>query len=276
VATLAAPDAMIFYQRHPGPQADLDVQRIQDVMVDLCENHKDRFALLDLPQTKDIDFVRRWRRRVNSSYAAFYYPWLTLGTPGPNAQKIPPSGFIAGVMARVDTDHGAFKAPANEVIHNVGGLTVSLLDNDIGHLNADGINTLRSVPGRGIRIWGARTTSDDPSWRYVNVRRLFIMLRRSVQAGTQWAVFEPNSHALWDSIVSTVGYFLEDQWKRGAFVGDSPEEAFFVKCDEETNPADVRDRGQMIIEIGVAPALPAEFIIFDVVQVMGDQAEEAR
>jgi len=250
------------------------VQRIQDAMVDICENQKDRFAILDLPQTKELEVIRRWRRRTNSSFAAYYFPWVLQGGMGPSAVKLPPSGLVAGVMARCDTERGAFKAPANEVIANATGLTLSLLDDDIGRLNADGINALRSVPGRGIRIWGARTTSDDPSWRYVNVRRLFIMLRRSIQAGTQWAVFEPNSRDLWDRLSRNVTLFLESQWKKGAFAGASREEAFFVKCDEETNPADVRDNGQMVMEIGVAPALPAEFIIFDVVQVMGDQAQD--
>ena len=274
VALLAAPDAMVFYDRHPGPQADLAVQRIQDAMVDVCENLKDRFALLDLPPTKDIDFVRRWRRRTQSSYASYYFPWLMTGGPGPNAQRLPPSGLVAGVIARCDTERGSFKAPANEVIHNATGLTLSLLDEDLGRLNSEGINTIRSVAGRGIRIWGARTTSDDPSWRYVNVRRLFIMLRRSIQAGTQWAVFEPNDRPLWHTISRTTSHFLEKLWKQGAFAGNTADEAFFVKCDEETNSNEVRDRGHMVVEIGVAPALPAEFIIFDVTQVMGDQGEE--
>jgi hypothetical protein len=275
VGLLAVPDAMVFYQRHPGPQADLAVQRVQDAMVDLCENLKDRFALLDLPATKDLEFVRRWRRRVNSSYAAFYFPWVVIGGgPGGSGVKLPPSGVLAGVFARCDTEHGSFKAPANEVITNATGLTLSLLDDDLGRLNADGINALRSVPGRGIRVWGARTTSDDISWRYVNVRRLFIMLRRSIQAGTQWSAFEPNNPSLWETVNRSVSYFLEQQWKKGAFAGDTREDAFYVKCDEETNPAEARDLGRMVVEIGVAPALPAEFIIFDVVQVMGDQAQE--
>ena len=275
VAMMAAPDAMVFYQRHAGPQADREVQRIQDAMVDMCENLKDRFAILDLPPTKDIEFVRRWRRRVDSSFAAYYFPWLTMGTGGPAVTRMPPSGYVAGVFARCDTQHGSHKAPANEPISNASGLTLSLLDDDLGRLNAEGINCLRSVPGRGIRIWGARTASDDPAWRYVNVRRLFIMLRRSIFQGTQWAVFEPNSPKLWETTARLVSFFLEGQWKKGALAGATKEDAFFVKCDEETNSEEIREQGRMVVEIGVAPALPAEFIIFDVVQTMGDQAQDA-
>jgi len=151
---------------------------------------------------------------------------------------------------------------------------MSLTDDHLGNLNTEGINTMRSFPGRGIRVWGARTTSDDPSWRYVNVRRLFIMLRRSIIDGTQWSVFEPNSGKTWDEVATAIRVFLRAQWKKGAFAGDSEDDAFFVKCDGETNPPAALENGQMTVEIGVAPALPAEFIIFDVVQKMGDQASD--
>ena len=216
VSMLCAPDAMLFYQRQSGPQADLGVQRIQDAMVDICENQKDRFAILDLPPTKDIEAVRRWRRRINSSFAAFYFPWVNMnGQSG--VARLPPSGIVAGVFARVDTEHGSHKAPANEVISNAAGLTLTLFDDDVGRLNSEGVNALRTIPGRGMRVWGARTASDDPSWRYVNVRRLFIMLRRSILDGTQWAVFEPNDHKLWESMTRLITFFLEKQWRKGAF-----------------------------------------------------------
>jgi phage tail sheath protein FI len=273
VAITAVPDAMIFYQRHPGPQAEREVQRIQDAMVDVCENFKDRFAVLDLPPIKDIEAVKRWRRRVDSSYAAFYYPWIVIGEE-PHGIRQPPSGHVAGIFARCDTQRGCHKAPANEVITGVHGLTLSLTDDHLGSLNTEGVNTMRSFPGRGIRIWGARTASDDPSWRYVNVRRLFIMVRRAIIEGTQWSVFEPNSPATWEILSRAVGEFLTTQWKAGAFAGDKKEDAFYVKCDEETNPAEVRDQGQMVVEVGIAPALPAEFIIFSVSQQMGEQASD--
>jgi len=274
VAMLCAPDAMLFYKRQSGPQADLGVQRIQDAMVDACENQKDRFAILDLPPTKDVETARRWRRRINSSFAAFYFPWVTMNGGSGAPTRLPPSGLVAGVFARVDTEHGSHKAPANEVITNAAGLSLSLLDDDVGRLNHEGINALRTIPGRGVRIWGARTASDDPSWRYVNVRRLFIMLRRSLLEGTQWAVFEPNDAKLWESMTRLCTFFLEEQWRKGAFAGAERADSFYVKCDEETNPSGGRDAGQMVIEVGVAPALPAEFIVFDVVQRMGDQGEE--
>ncbi len=276
VAMLAIPDAMLSYLRHPGPQADRDVQHIQDAMVTVCENLKDRFAILDMPQTRDIEAVKRWRRRVSSSFAAFYFPWLNVGGAGEGsaASRVPPSGHIAGVFARCDTQHGSHKAPANEVIAGASGLSLALQDDHLGALNTEGVNTMRSFPGRGIRVWGARTTSDDPSWRYVNVRRLFIMLRRSIIQGTQWVVFEPNGPATWEVLNRAIKSFLGEQWKKGAFAGESAEEAFFVKCDEETNPPALRDQGQMLVEIGVAPSLPAEFIIFTVVQTMGDQGAE--
>jgi phage tail sheath protein FI len=271
VAALAVPDAMGAYVRRGGPQADLEVQRVQDAMVDLCENAKDRFAILDLPPTRDIDLVRRWRRRVDSSYAAFYFPWVVMpGADGAGA-VLPPSGLVAGVFSRCDTAQGAHKAPANEPLTNAMGVTLPLLDDDLGRLNAEGINVIRTLPGRGTRIWGARTASDDPAWRYVNVRRLFILIRRSIAEGTQWVVFEPNNADLWQKTARQVSLFLEGQWRKGAFAGAAREEAFFVKCDAETNPADVRDAGQMVIQIGAAPALPAEFIVFDVAQEMGDQ-----
>jgi hypothetical protein len=276
VALMAVPDAMISYQRHPGPQADRDVQRIQDAMIDICENQRDRFAVLDVPPTKDIETVKRWRRRVDSSFAAFYYPWVVVGGDGSahTGTRIPPSGHVAGIYARCDTQRGSFKAPANEVITGASALTLSLSDDHLGNLNAEGINTMRSFPGRGIRVWGARTASDDPSWRYINVRRLMIMLRRSVIAGSEWAAFEPNHMPTWELMTRLVSLFLTEQWKAGAFAGEKQEDAFYVKCDAETNPEEVRDQGKMIVEIGVAPSLPAEFIIFSVVQKMGEQAAD--
>jgi phage tail sheath protein FI len=141
-------------------------------------------------------------------------------------------------------------------------------------LNSDGVNALRSLPGRGVRTWGARTTSDDPDWRYINVRRLFIMLRRSLEEGTQWAVFEPNDPQTWERLTRDVTQFLTSLWAQGYFAGASPEESFFVRCDEATNPPAVRDIGRMVMEIGVAPAIPTEYIIFNVVQKIGEQASE--
>jgi phage tail sheath protein FI len=147
-------------------------------------------------------------------------------------------------------------------------------EDHLGMLNADGINAVRGFPGRGIRVWGARTTSDDPDWRYINVRRTFIMLRRSLDEGTQWAVFEPNEPRTWERLTQSVDHFLKKLWEDGYFAGATPEESYFVKCDESTNTAEIREAGQMAMEIGVAPAIPTEYIIFNVVQKMSDHVAE--
>jgi hypothetical protein len=272
VALLAVPDAVLAYRRTPGPQADMMVQRIQDAMINMCELLKDRFAILDSPPTKDIEEVRKWRRRVDSSFAALYYPWISLG--GDANSLVPPSGHVAGVFARCDANVGVHKAPGNEIVKGAMGLQLGLNEDHLGMLNTDGINALRAMPGRGIRIWGARTTTDDPDWRYINVRRLFIMLRRTLEEGTQWAVFEPNDPKTWERLTRDVSQFLTDLWGLGYFAGASPEESFYVRCNAETNDALTRDQGKMIIEIGVAPAIPTEYIVFTVVQKMGEQSSE--
>ncbi|MDB4964469.1 MAG: tail sheath protein [Myxococcales bacterium] len=275
VALLAVPDIMVAYQRTPGPQADRDVQRVQDAMIDLCENLKDRFAILDAPPTKDLEEVRKWRRRLNSSYAAMYYPWITIDSAGSVLSMCPPSGHVAGVFARCDTQEGVHKAPANEVITGAVGLMLNMNEDHLGLLNADGINAVRGFPGRGIRVWGARTTADDPDWRFINVRRLFIMLRRSLEEGTQWASFEPNDPRTWERLTRDVDEFLKRLWADGFFAGNSPEESYFARCNASTNTDEERAAGRMVMEIGVAPAIPAEYIVFNVVQKMSDHASQA-
>jgi phage tail sheath protein FI len=275
VAMLAVPDIMIAYQRTPGPQADRDVQRVHDAMIDLCENLKDRFAILDAPPTKDIEEIRKWRRRYSSSYAALYYPWIAVDSATMSGLTLcPPSGHVSGVVARCDQNEGVHKAPANEVIHGAVGLMLNMAEDHLGLLNNDGVNAVRGFPGRGIRVWGARTTSDDPDWKYVNVRRLFIMLRRALEEGTQWAVFEPNEPRTWERLTRDVDEFLKGLWAEGYFSGGTPEESYFVRCNQDTNPSDVREAGQMVMEIGIAPAIPTEYIIFNIVQKMGEQHQE--
>jgi phage tail sheath protein FI len=275
VALLSVPDIMIAYQRTPGPQADRDVQRVHDAMIDLCENTKDRFAILDAPPTKDVEEVRKWRRRMSSSYAALYYPWIVIDAAASVVSMCPPSGHVAGIYARCDLKEGVHKAPANEVINGAVGLMLNMNEDHLGLLNADGINAVRGFPGRGIRLWGARTTSDDPSWRYINVRRLFIMLRRSLEEGTQWAVFEPNDPRTWERLAQTVDEFLKKLWADGYFAGNTPEDSYFVRCDSAINTGDTRALGQLWIEVGVAPAIPTEYIIFNVVQKMSEHATQA-
>jgi phage tail sheath protein FI len=176
-----------------------------------------------------------------------------------------PSGHLAGVWARTDLTRGVHKAPANEPLRGALGLKYQVSRGEQDLHNPRGVNAIRSVGG-GLRIWGGRTLSSDPAWKYINVRRLFIMVEASVEAATQWVVFEPNDHRLWRRVVRTVSSFLTLLWRSGALMGTSPEQAFYVKCDEETNPPEVVDAGQLVIEVGLAPVKPAEFVIFRIGQ----------
>ncbi len=264
VGILACPEAMVFLERHPGPEGELEAQRVQDVMVDLCENLRDRVAILDGPPTHQIDRVLRWRRRTESSYAAYYWPWLGMPSRGESLRRLPPAGIMAGVYARCDTEVGVHQAPANVPVLGAVDLGVRVTEDDLGVLNQEGINAFRII--RGIRPWGARTASSDPDWRYINVRRLFVMLRRSLEAGMAWATFEPNNSRTWAAISDTTRDFLAGLHQRGMFAAATPEEAYFVKCDEETNPPEDVKSGLLTCWVGVAPAAPAEFITVSVVK----------
>jgi phage tail sheath protein FI len=263
---------MLAYNRMSVPEARIFVQRIQDAMLDICEFTQDRFAILDLPETRDIEEIRRLRQRRDSHYAAYYFPWLVVQTSSGTQTKQPPSGHIAGVYARSEVQHGVHKAPANEQLFGVTQLTLPLSDDHVGQLNSEGVNTIRSFTGRGIRIWGARTCSGDKDWRFVNVRRLFIMLRRAIETGTQWISFEPNTPDTWAIIEREVSLFLNDLYTRGYFAGGSAEDSYIVRCDSETNPPEVVNTGRLFVEIRVAPALPAEFILFTIEQEMAERA----
>jgi uncharacterized protein len=273
VAILAVPDAMLFPVRKPGPEGDLGAQRVHDQMVSMCELLKDRFAILDCPLTRDIEVVRRWRRRTDTSYAAYYWPWVGIVEQDGRVWKNPASGHMAGLYARTETEHGVHRAPANEPLKGVVDLSVPLTEDDQGLLNAEAINCFRM--SRGIRPWGARTASSDPDWRFINVRRLFIMLRRALEEGSRWVVFEPNTPNTWDSLKTRVRSFLEKLYEKGMFAGGSPEESFYVKCDAETNSPEVRDQGLLVCEVGVAPAVPAEFIVIRVTQKLGEEGHPA-
>lgn len=201
-----------------------------------------------------------------SSYLAVYYPWIVVNDVV-TGQKVtqPPSGHIAGVWARVDAQRGVHKAPANEPILRALDLThrVSRFEQEV--LNPMGVNCIRYFPGEGIRIWGARTRAVN-EFRYINVRRLTNMIKESIEDGNRWVAFEPNDETLWKSIGRDIRAFLTNVWRDGALLGRTPQEAFFVKCDEETNPADVRDAGQVVTIVGIAPVKPAEFVIFKLMQ----------
>jgi hypothetical protein len=250
---------------------------IQGKMLAHAENAKDRIAILDPPPDLLPQDVLEWRMSTagyDSKFATLYYPWLEVMDPLTRRPiMVPPSGHMAGVWARTDSTRGVHKAPANEVVLGVNGLGFQLTHEEQGGLNRAGINCIRSFPGRGIRVWGARTLSSDPEWRYLNVRRLFNYISESIMEGTQWAVFEPNDERLWIRLRIAVSSFLTRTWREGALFGATPEEAFYVKCDEETNPPDVIDAGQVVMEIGVSPVKPAEFVIFRISQYTAGASE---
>jgi phage tail sheath protein FI len=231
-------------------------------------------AVLDCPPNQTPQQIREWRLNgagYDSSYGALYYPWLQVPSTngngnGSSTMLVPPSGHVAGIWARNDSERGVHKAPANEVVRGAIGLEKQLTRNEQDTLNPIGINCIRAFPGRGIRVWGARTLSSDASWRYLNVRRLFNYVEESIDAGTQWTVFEPNDQYLWSKVVRDVSAFLTRVWRDGALFGTSPTEAFYVKCDLELNPPEVRDAGILVCEVGIAPVKPAEFVVFRISQ----------
>jgi phage tail sheath protein FI len=241
------------------------ITAVQQAMITHCERMQDRIAILDTPPGLAAQAVGRWRRdetNYNSMFAALYYPWLTIRGSDGRPMDIPPSGHIAGVYARTDITRGVHKAPANEVIRDVLRVAAPISKGEQDMLNPYGVNCIRPFAGRGVLVWGARTLSDNAAWRYVNVRRLFNYVEGSIERGLQWVVFEPNDPDLWARVRRDVSAFLTGVWREGMLFGRAPAEAFYVKCDEELNPRDVRERGQLIVEVGLAPVRPAEFVIF--------------
>ncbi len=253
----------------PGITSD----SVRAAMVTHCaEKTGDRFAIFDCPEeVTDTSKILP----AHSEDAAIYYPWLQVFNPlDPETPLfVPPSGHIAGIYARVDAGRGVHKAPANEVVLGALGLKYAISRADQDGLNPDGINCIRKLHGN-IRVWGARTVGGDDNgeWKYVNIRRLFLFLRESIDKGTQWAVFEPNEPGLWARITRNVTAFLTNVWRAGALFGSSPAEAFYVKCDAETNPPEAREQGRLVTEIGVAMVKPAEFVIFRLSQWAGPEA----
>ena len=271
VTMVVVPDLMSAYQQGA---VDLEtVQAVQLGMIAHCELMGDRVAILDPPPGLNAQQIKEWRMDkagYDSKYAALYWPWIRVFDP-PTGRNVfvPPSGHVAGVWGRSDDTRGVHKAPANEVIRGAVTLETRITKNEHGLLNPVGINCIRAFSGGGIKIYGARTLSSDPAWRYLNVRRLFNYLEESILTGTQWVVFEPNDDALWARIRRTISAFLVNEWRRGALFGLTPDEAFYVKCDRETNPAEGIDTGQVVCEIGVAPVKPAEFVVFRLAQLSG-------
>lgn len=271
ITMLAVPDLLSAYQQ--GVIDAEGVQAVQTAMIAHCELMGNRIAILDPPPGLNAQQIKEWRvdtTGYDSKYAALYWPWPKVFDPSTGTNIfVPPSGYMAGIWARNDDTRGVHKAPANEVIRGAIALETQITKAEHDQLNPVGINCLRAFPGRGLRVWGARTLSSDPAWRYLNVRRLFNYLEESILNGTQWVVFEPNDDALWARIRRTIAAFLVMEWRKGSLFGLTPDEAFYVKCDRETNPAEGIDAGQVICEVGVAPVKPAEFVIFRLAQFSG-------
>lgn len=275
-----------------------------EALISHCEKMGDRFAILDSPEhVENIDRLKQvatveaapsdageeegqgeakrkprsqkpgLRPRVSDSgCAAYYFPWLVCPDPLASGKMVntAPSGHLAGIYARTDATRGVHKAPANETVSCASGLTYRVTREEQGELNRAGVNCIRFFPGAGIRVWGARTIAEEASeWRYLNVRRLFNMIEESIADGTRWTVFEPNDEGTWKAVERDIRAFLTLIWRDGALMGSTPEEAFFVKCDAETNPPEVIDAGRLVVEIGIAPVKPAEFVIFRIGQWSG-------
>jgi len=268
ITMIAVPDLMSAYRRGT---IDADgVKAVQLAMIGHCELLSDRVAIIDPPPGLNSQQVKEWRTEFagyDSKYAALYWPWLQVMDPVSGTRmSLPPSGHVAGVWARNDDTRGVHKAPANEVLRGVVSLQNVITRGEQEQLNPIGVNCLRAFPGQGIRIWGARTLSSDPEWRYINVRRLFNFIEESILNGTNWVVFEPNDEYLWESVQRVVSAFLQRVWRTGALLGRTPAEAYYVKCDGENNPPESRDAGHLIVEVGVAPVKPAEFVVFRISQ----------
>lgn len=276
VRLVLCPDMMAGYDG--SDEAKKRIKMIQEATISHCQKMKYRFAVLDTPPGLNAQQAKEWRNYVNfdTSFAAMYYPWievLDLSGNGNATKLVPPSGHMVGIYNRSDSERGVHKAPANEVVLGAINLEIGLSKGEQDVLNPIGVNCIRAFPGRGIRVWGGRTLSSNGAWRYVNVRRLFIMVEASMDVGLQWVVFEPNDTTLWAKVRRDVTSFLRVVWRSGALFGDTPEQAFYVKCDEELNPHEIRDLGQLIIEVGLAPVKPAEFVIFRITQWAGANAE---
>ena len=277
ISIVAAPAAA--YTR-AGNATDVTAYRgVTDALIGHCEARRAyRIAVLDTRQISTPDSAKEDRAPLDSKYAALYTPWIItpnpLFRPGDASQPaeiaVPPSGSICGIYARNDINRGVFKAPANEVVRGAlrHDLEINFAQQEV--LNPIGINCLRFFPNRGNRVWGARTISSDPEWKYVNVRRYFNYLERSIDVSTQWAVFEPNGERLWSNIRDTVSDFLVNEWRSGALLGTSTKEAFFVRCDRSTMDQNDLDNGRLVCLIGVAVVKPAEFVIFRVGQKTAD------
>ncbi|MEO5901838.1 MAG: phage tail sheath subtilisin-like domain-containing protein [Ilumatobacteraceae bacterium] len=277
VTIVLVPDLVNAAKLPDGKPDPVMWKSVQSALITHCELQANRMAILDPMPGMTVQEVKDWRSNeamYDSAFAAMYYPWVKVANPLDDGSKkgdemilVPPSGHIAGLWARTDNTRGVWKAPANDTLRGVLELESTVTMADQTQLNPIGINCIRPFGTRGIRVWGARTLADPTGdWRYINVRRLFNMIETTIMQGTQYAVFEPNDVRLWEGVKRTLNAFLRGLWRDGALFGATPEQAFFVKCDSDTNPPDSIDEGKLIVEVGIAPVKPAEFVIFRISQ----------
>jgi len=267
ISIVAAPGSTFGY----GGGYHDDASTILNLLIAHAASMRYRIAVLDSGENQSVADVRDLRARIDSTYAALYYPWVTILDPVTGTEiNLPPSGFVCGIYARNDINRAVYKAPANEVVNLAIGFETLLNKAQQDVLNPLGVNCFRFFEGRGYRLWGARTVSSDPEWKYVNLRRYFAYLEHSIDKGTQWAVFEPNGDQLWSNVRRTISDFLLNEWQTGALLGDKPEKAFFVRCDRSTMTQNDLDNGRLVCLIGVAPLRPAEYVIFRIGQWTAD------
>lgn len=268
ISIVAAPGSSFGYEN--GYRADAST--IFNLLIGHCTRMRYRIAVLDAGDRQTVGEVRALRAALDSTYGALYYPWITILDPVTQQEiNVPPSGSVCGIYARNDINRGVYKAPANEVVETAIGLETLLNKSQQDVLNPLGVNCFRSFEGRGFRLWGARTISSDPEWKYVNLRRYFAYLEHSIDKGTQWAVFEPNGELLWGNLRRTISDFLLNEWQNGALLGDKPESAYFVKCDRSTMTQNDLDNGRLVCLVGVAALRPAEYVIIRIGQWTADR-----
>ena len=264
-------DILLTPIEQPSPLSEDDIFYAQSAMIQQCEQLRDRVAILDPPfpsvkEPANINRLQAWRSRFETAFAALYYPWLVVRDPlqptFPLGKLVPASGHIAGIYAATDLAEGVFRPPANKILRFVEDVGSIVNDALQGVLNPKGINVIRTFPGRGIRVFGARTLSSNTAWRFVNVRRLMNFLEEAIYDGLQWAVFEPNNEQLWFGIRLFLTTLLDNLWRQGALVGDTAEAAYQVRCDAVTTTPEIQAAGQVIAEVSVAPTIPYEFIVF--------------
>lgn len=269
ISIVAAPGSTYGFS---NPNYEAQAKTIINMLFSHAERMRYRIAVLDSGDNQAVADVLAMKAKIDSKYAALYYPWVRVLDPVTQQEiHLPPSGFVTGIYARNDVERAVYKAPANEVVRLAIGFEKTLNKAQQEVLNPNGINCFRFFEGRGFRLWGARTTSSDPEWKYVSLRRYFAYLERSIDRGTQWAVFEPNGDALWANVRQTIQDFLYNEWVSGALLGEKPEKAYFVKCDRSTMTQNDLDNGRLICLIGVAVVKPAEFVIFRIGQWTADR-----